>query len=81
MLLTRYPAGIVAPFSMLVPVFGIGSSWLFLGETTDAVELAFGALVVIGVLAGTRRAHSKSLSVPAPERDGGNPAVIAGLRP
>jgi O-acetylserine/cysteine efflux transporter len=54
MLLSRYPAGVVAPFSMLVPVFGIGSSWLFLGESTDGVELAFGGLVVLGVLAGVR---------------------------
>lgn len=54
MLLSRYPAGIVAPFSMLVPVFGLASSWLFLGESTDWVELAFGGVVVLGVLAGVR---------------------------
>src|SRR3954463_6781257 len=47
-LMSRYPAGVVAPFSMLVPVFGIGSSWLLLGEATDRVELAFGGLVVAG---------------------------------
>jgi O-acetylserine/cysteine efflux transporter len=51
-LMSRYPAGVVAPFSMLVPVFGLASSWLLLGEGTDAVELAFGALVVGGVLFG-----------------------------
>ena len=53
-LLSRYPAGVVAPFSMLVPVCGIGSSWLMLGEPADPVELAFGALVVGGVLYGAR---------------------------
>ena len=63
-LLSRYPAGIVAPFSMLVPVFGIGSSWLFLGESTDRVELSFGALVVVGVLAGVR---GRRPAVPAVE--------------
>jgi O-acetylserine/cysteine efflux transporter len=53
-LLSRYPAGVVAPFSMLVPVVGIGSSWLFLSERTDWVELVFGGLVVAGVLTGAR---------------------------
>jgi O-acetylserine/cysteine efflux transporter len=53
-LMSRHPAGVVAPFSMLVPVFGIASSWLLLHERADWAELAFGALVVIGVLAGAR---------------------------
>jgi O-acetylserine/cysteine efflux transporter len=61
-LMSRHPAGVVAPFSMLVPVAGIGSSWLLLGETTDRVELAFGALVVGGVLAGARGARDRGRS-------------------
>jgi O-acetylserine/cysteine efflux transporter len=61
-LLSRYPAGVVAPFSMLVPVAGIGSSWLLLGESTDWVELGFGALVVAGVLTGVRRARTSAAS-------------------
>lgn len=52
-LMSRYPAGVVAPFSMLVPVIGIGSSWLLLREPTEPVELAWGALVVGGVLLGS----------------------------
>ena len=52
-LMSRYPAGVVAPFSMLVPVIGIGSSWLLLREPTAPAELAFGALVVGGVLLGS----------------------------
>lgn len=63
-LMSRYPAGVVAPFSMLVPVFGIGSSWLLLHERTDWIELAFGGLVVAGVLAGVRATRP---SRPAPE--------------
>lgn len=54
-LMARYPAGVVAPFSMLVPVVGIGSAWLVLGERTAPVELACGALVVGGVLLGSVR--------------------------
>jgi O-acetylserine/cysteine efflux transporter len=53
-LLSRHPAGTVAPFSMLVPVFGFASSWLILGETTDWIELILSAVIVAGVLFGTR---------------------------
>ncbi|MGJ0184303.1 EamA family transporter [Corynebacterium glyciniphilum] len=54
-LMSRYPAGIVAPFSLLVPVFGMSSAWLVLGETVTTGELVGGALVVGGVLLGTVR--------------------------
>lgn len=46
-LISRYPAGVVAPFSLLVPVVGIGASWLVLDETPSVVSLV-GAAVVIG---------------------------------
>jgi O-acetylserine/cysteine efflux transporter len=81
-LLSRYPAGMVAPFSMLVPVFGIGSSWLMLGEGTDAFELGFGALVVLGVLVGSRTSSRRRASVdrrPQPLRD--HSPVAAGSAP
>ena len=52
-LMSRHPSSTVAPFSMLVPVVGIGSSWLLLGDATGPVELAFGAVVVTGVLLGS----------------------------
>jgi O-acetylserine/cysteine efflux transporter len=48
-LLKRHAASKVAPFSLLVPVFGIGSAWLALGEVPRALEIA-GAAVVIGGL-------------------------------
>ena len=53
-LMSRHPSGTVAPFSMLVPVVGMGSSWLLFGERTPLVELACGTLVVAGVLIGSR---------------------------
>lgn len=53
-LLARHPSGVVAPFSMLVPVVGIGTSWAFLGERPAPAELALGAVVVGGVLIATR---------------------------
>lgn len=51
-LMTRYPAGAVAPFSMLVPVTGLTAAWLVLGELPNAVELVGAAVVVTGVLVG-----------------------------
>ncbi|MBO1751104.1 EamA family transporter [Actinotalea sp. BY-33] len=51
-LMKRHPAGVVAPFSMLVPVVGITAAWLVLGETPSALEVAGGVLVVVGVLWG-----------------------------
>jgi O-acetylserine/cysteine efflux transporter len=53
-LMSRHPSGVVAPFSMLVPVVGMTSAWLLLGEATPPVELACGAVVVAGVLVGSR---------------------------
>ena len=49
----------VAPFSLLVPVFGPLSGWLLLGETVSMVELVGGVLVVAGLvipLVGYRKA-------------------------
>ncbi|HET8600540.1 MAG TPA: EamA family transporter [Segeticoccus sp.] len=62
-LMARHPAGVVAPFSMLVPVVGMSASWLFLHERLGAAELVGGAVVVTGVLlgaAGSRRARPGS---------------------
>lgn len=53
-LMSRYPASEVAPWSMLVPVVGIASSWAMLDETPHAAELAAGALVIGGVILASR---------------------------
>ena len=49
-LLTRNPSSRVAPFSMLVPVFGILSAWLILDEVPPWIELMGAAGVIVGVL-------------------------------
>lgn len=54
-LMARHPSSVVAPFSLLVPVVGIGASWVLLSEPTSATELALGVLVVGGVLLGSTR--------------------------
>ncbi|MFE7617495.1 EamA family transporter [Streptomyces sp. NPDC057496] len=66
-LLSRHPASSVAPFTLLVPVFGMSSAALLLGESVSPLRWCAAALLVGGValtsLAGTRRPRS----VPAPE--------------
>lgn len=49
-LLSRYPASQVAPFSLLVPVVGISSSALLLGERLGSMQMAGAALVMVGLL-------------------------------
>ncbi len=48
-LLKRYPAGLIAPFSLLVPVFGIGFAFLLAGEIITSIEVAGSALVFAGL--------------------------------
>ncbi|HEY9291033.1 MAG TPA: EamA family transporter [Microlunatus sp.] len=55
-LLSRNPSSQVAPFSMLVPVIGVLSSWIAFGEGISLVELIAGAAVIGGVLFASRPA-------------------------
>ncbi|MEU2202559.1 EamA family transporter [Isoptericola sp. NPDC019482] len=65
-LMARHPAGVVAPFSMLVPVVGMSAAWLLLGERVTPLEGVGAALVVGGVLYGSGRAARRLL--PSAER-------------
>ncbi len=49
-LLQRYPANLVAPFTLLVPVTGIGGAASLLGETVSGIEIWGSALVFAGLL-------------------------------
>lgn len=56
-LLARHPAGGIVPLALLVPVFGMGSAALLLGEPLPAWKLVAAALVLAGLainLFGTR---------------------------
>ncbi|MET1003921.1 MAG: EamA family transporter, partial [Propionibacteriaceae bacterium] len=74
-LLSRHPSSVVAPFSMLVPVVGVFTSWIAFGELIDPVELVAGAAVVLGVLFASRppRKHTHQIEpaglvdIPAPD--------------
>lgn len=48
-LLRRHPASQVAPFTLLVPVFGLGSSALLLGETLSPAKWLGIGLVFLGL--------------------------------
>lgn len=65
-LMARHPAGVVAPYSLLVPVVGILTAWLVLGERPTAIELLGGVLVIAGVLWSGRRPRG-AVAVPRVE--------------
>jgi O-acetylserine/cysteine efflux transporter len=82
-LMGLHPSSTVAPFSMLVPVVGIAASWLLLRERTSAAELAWGALVVGGVLLGSTRGRQSATTsavaiaaTPSPRPVSPSPSVV-----
>jgi len=54
-LLSRHPAGVVAPYSLLVPVAGMAAAWVVLGQSVAPTEVVGvgGLVVVAGVLLGS----------------------------
>jgi drug/metabolite transporter (DMT)-like permease len=56
-LMRRHPAGVVAPYSLLVPVVGMGLAAIVLGERRSPVELVAAVVIIGGVLLGTPRAR------------------------
>lgn len=79
-LLRRYGAATVAPFSMLVPIFGMTAAALFLGESMSVTDALGGVLVVGGILLGLQRGRSPIApaaqpagSAPPPAGAGGTP--------
>ena len=49
-LLGQHPASVVAPFTLLVPITGLVSGHLILGETITPIEIAGGLLVIAGLM-------------------------------
>ena len=73
-LIKRHAASKVAPFTLLVPVFGIGSAWLALDETPSALEIAGAAVVICGlgmVSAALRRPRARAVELRAAQTAGG----------
>lgn len=78
-LLTRHPAGVVAPFSMLVPVTGMATAALVLDEIPTKLELGGGAIVVIGVLIGSGVGHSRLRSAHSEARTNASTKALTGV--
>lgn len=53
LLLRKHPAASVAPFALMVPFWGIGSSALLLGERLDTAKLIGAGLIVAGLAANS----------------------------
>lgn len=66
-LMARHPAGVVAPFSMLVPVVGLTASAVLLGERVEPMTALGAVLVIGGVLWGARWRAPASVPVRATE--------------
>jgi O-acetylserine/cysteine efflux transporter len=49
-LLGRHPASVVAPFTLLVPITGLMSGYLVLGETITPIEIGGAVLVIAGLV-------------------------------
>jgi O-acetylserine/cysteine efflux transporter len=56
-LMTRYPAATVAPTALLVPVFGMTSAAVLVGETLPAWKLIAGVFVIAGLSLNTLAAR------------------------
>ena len=48
-LLHRYPTALISPFALLIPVTGLASGALFLGETLTPLQALGGVLVLAGL--------------------------------
>jgi len=62
-LLGRHPASVVAPFTLLVPITGLASGYLVLGETITPVEILGGLLVIAGLVVTLRRARKSEPAI------------------
>ncbi|WP_405853668.1 EamA family transporter [Streptomyces sp. NBC_00090] len=73
-LLRRYPASSVAPFSLLVPVFGMSSAALFLGEGVSPLRWCAAALLVGGVALTSFAPGARPATTPVQPVSGARPS-------
>lgn len=59
-LLKAYPVSTVAPLSLLIPVFGMTSSMLIIGERISTPNLLSIALIITGLAVGLYRTHASA---------------------
>ncbi|MEV4631381.1 EamA family transporter [Micromonospora sp. NPDC049523] len=84
-LIAEYSVARVAPFSLLVPVFGLAASWVFLGERVGVTEAVAAGVILTGLALVLRRAAGPAVdpnagvAVVTPGTDGRSrpqPAVL-----
>ncbi len=66
-MLHRYPTAVIAPFALLIPVAGLGSGALFLGELLAPVQFAGVALVLAGLAYNVFGAQARAWLARAPD--------------
>jgi O-acetylserine/cysteine efflux transporter len=59
LLIRTYSASAIAPFSLLVPVFGMAAAAVFTGERVTPAQVVAGVLVLSGVLFGLGQAAAR----------------------
>jgi len=62
-LLGRHPASVVAPFTLLVPITGLASGYLVLGEVITPVEIAGALLVIAGLIVTLKKARKSEPAI------------------
>lgn len=73
-LLKLYPVSTVAPLSLLIPVFGIGSSMLILGEQISTPNMISILIIIVGLAVGLYR------KMPTPSTSGLRPVEPSGAK-
>lgn len=63
-LLREYDASVVAPFSLLVPVAGMFSAWLFLDEELTVLRCAAAVLIILGMASTVRTPRTPRKTAP-----------------
>ncbi|MBM0231411.1 EamA family transporter [Micromonospora sp. STR1_7] len=76
-LIAQYSVARVAPFSLLVPVFGLSAAWLLLDEPVGATELAAAAIILAGLALVVRRSTADGKNATAAS-EGRKPRVRPG---
>lgn len=80
-LMSRHPAGVVAPYSMLVPVVGLTIAWIALGEKPGLVELVGAAVIICGVLYAAGAGQAVATAIPTVTSQIATPAPASIIRP
>lgn len=81
-LLASHPSSAVVPFTLLVPVVGMGTAWLVLAEIPTPTEIAGGMLLLAGVATAvvtvSRRPPQRPVVEPLPDFGDGRRAGVDG---